>query len=243
MTTANNVAESPKKIAVVGKAPSSKGLAPCSDDTFEIWTLSDLVLDGTVSRFDKHFEMHPVSWYRRPGQSNSYIEWLESVEADKTVYLLEDDSLIKAGVAYPRQEVLDHFKTEYFTNTVSYMVALAIMQQPEEIHVYGVDMAQVANSELSDEYTGQRPSCEFFLGWAAGAGIDIYVPPEADLLKCRGLYGYHTDKGGMWKKCQARRQELDQRIAQHNAARDNAHNQSVYLQGAKDAMDWTEQWI
>lgn len=243
MTTANSVKESPKKIAVVGKAPSSRGLAPCSDDSFQIWTLSDLVVAGIVPRFDAHFEMHPVGWYQRPGQSNAYIEWLTQLTKETPVYMIEPVEDLPASVAYPIDEVRKHFQTDYFTNTVSYMIALAIMQKPAEIHVYGVDMAQTVGGELTNEYVGQRPSCEFFLGWAAGAGIEVYVPPEADLLKCRGLYGYQTDKGGMYKKCCARREELQRRIGEQNAARDNAHNQSLYLQGAVNAMDWTEQWI
>jgi len=40
------------------------------------------------------------------------------------------------------------------------------------------------------EYHYQRPSCEFFLGWAVGRGMKVYIPPQADLLKTRFLYGF-----------------------------------------------------
>jgi hypothetical protein len=40
------------------------------------------------------------------------------------------------------------------------------------------------------EYQSQRPSCEYFIGLARGKGIEVYVPPESDLLKCMYLYGF-----------------------------------------------------
>ena len=74
------------------------------------------------------------------------------------------------------------------------MLALAIHEGFEEIHVYGVDMA------VDTEYHHQRPSCEFFLGLAAGMGIKIFVPDTADLLKTRFLYGFDEPKETKWKR-------------------------------------------
>ena len=50
------------------------------------------------------------------------------------------------------------------------MIALAIYEDFDIIHVYGVDMA------VCGEYEQQRPSCEFFCGIAKGKGIELYIP-------------------------------------------------------------------
>lgn len=225
-------AAGPKRIAIVGKAPSSRALAPFSDDEWEIWTLSTLVAANEVPRYDRHFEIHPLDGFINRG--DNYWEWMKSVR-DKPIYTQELHPEIPAAVLFPKREIVQQFGT-YFTNSVSWMLAYAISLKPEQIHVYGVDMAQ------NDEYASQRPSCEFFLGWAAGAGIEIHIPSEADLLKARNLYGFDTDSGEMRDKCKVRRKELDQRIANQNAKAKEAHEQAIYLSGAREAMDWTEQW-
>jgi len=85
------------------------------------------------------------------------------------------------------------------------MIALAVLLKYEEIHIYGVNMAQ------DQEYQHQRPSCEFFIGWARGAGIKIHLPHEADLCRSWMLYGYDDDSAYM-KKMYAREAELQGRI-------------------------------
>ena len=48
------------RIAIVGKAPSSRALVPILDDDLEIWTLSNLVAAGEIERYDRHFEIHKL---------------------------------------------------------------------------------------------------------------------------------------------------------------------------------------
>lgn len=52
----------------------------------------------------------------------------------------------------------------------------------------------------NSEYQNQRPSCEFWLGIAAGMGIEVYIPPENDLLKTRFMYGLEEKKQDAFKK-------------------------------------------
>ncbi len=51
----------------------------------------------------------------------------------------------------------------------------------------------------NSEYGPQRPSCEFFLGIAAGMGIILTVPDQADLLKTRFLYGFEEREQCAWE--------------------------------------------
>jgi len=90
---------------------------------------------------------------------------------------------IKNSEIYPKEEIVRRFGN-YFTNTISWMIALAIHKGYKTIGIFGVDMA------VSSEYHHQRPSCEYFIGLARGMGINVILPDEADLLKARFLYGF-----------------------------------------------------
>lgn len=113
----------------------------------------------------------------------------------------------------------------YLTNTISYMLALAIIEGYEQIGIWGVDMAVSSELRGKNEYSWQRPSCEFFLGWAAGMGIKVYIPPTADLLKTRHLYGFEEPQASDWSKktdeiiasMQQRQQQAEQELQNHQA--------------------------
>jgi len=114
-------------------------------------------------------------------------------EKNCPVYMQKHWDLVPTSVPYPMEEMLKKYGG-YFTNSVSWMIALAIQEGAEEIHVYGVDMA------VHTEYHHQRPSCEYFLGVAVGMGIKVYIPPEADLMKTRFLYGFQEPQERAWTK-------------------------------------------
>lgn len=137
-------------------------------------------------RGDADFRGQPVDQYL--GQLGEYAE-----KNNIPVYMQRKCDLVKTATEYPLKEILQKFDN-YFTNSISWMLALAINEGFEEIHVYGVDMA------VDTEYHHQRPSCEFFLGIAAGLGIKVYIPPEADLLKTRFLYGFDEPQQREWNK-------------------------------------------
>jgi len=231
------MADTPLKVAIIGKAPSSRALAPYGDPSFEIWTLSNLVVSQEVPRWDRHVEVHPLEWFRERKRKHGdpYYDWLCSVR-DKPLSLAELDPDIPAGELFPKDAIVERFGN-YFTNTVSWMIALAIHLEAEAIHVYGVDMAQ------DSEYEKQRPSCEYFLGWAKGLGIDTYVPPQCDMLQTPKLYGFDFDGGAMMAKWKARSKELRQRLEQAEMTANQAAGEAHYLRGALDGQGYYKQWI
>lgn len=187
-----------KKVAICG-CSDTKHLAPFNDPTWDIWGINNGF--GHVVRKTGWFEIHPVKfeggkWHRRkllrPGvfewstefrgmDTGKYIKML--ADLDVPVYMQQHWDEIPKSVPYPLNDIMAKFGG-YFTNTVSYMIALAILQGYREIGCYGVDMA------ATTEYGAQRPSCEFFLGVAAGLGIRVIIPDQCDLLKTRFLYGF-----------------------------------------------------
>ncbi len=224
-----------EKIAIVGKAPSSLGLAPYHDDAWQIWTLADLVVCKQAPRYDVHFELHAPAQVR---PRTIYWDWLKTVQPPNLLFMREAVADVPNARLYPREDVLAGYG-RYFTNTVSWMIALATALRPKEIAVYGVDMAQ------TPEYRAQRPSCEFYLGIAAGAGIAITVPAQSDLLKSAGLYGFEEEAlTDMQVKHRTRVAELLKRIADTERLRDEKALEATYLQGAmEDCRDYWSQWL
>ena len=192
-----------KKVAIVGCA-ESKMLAPFDDPEFEIWGVNNLY--PHIKRATRWFEIHNINhngerFFRRGdrqfrGQEvDQYLSHLGEWAKEKNcpVYMQKHWDIVPTSVEYPVQKMLKEFGT-YFTNTISWELALAISEGFEEIHVYGVDMA------VDSEYHHQRPSCEYFLGIAMGRGIKVHIPDQADLLKTRFLYGFQEPEELAWKR-------------------------------------------
>lgn len=233
-------AEKPqKRIAIVG-CSDSKDAAPYGDTSWEIWAMNNAY--AHVTRRNIWFEIHPIKlekgkYYRRklirPGvfkymtefrgaPMESYMEELAAL--DIPVYMQKHWDIIPKSIAYPLEKVIKTFG-KYFTNSVSYMIALAILEKPTEIGAYGVDMA------TGSEYGPQRPSCEFFLGVAAGMGIKITIPKSADLLKTKFLYGFQEREQTIW----------EEKMTAINLSLHARHNKAV--QQAKHAEKQTQQYI
>lgn len=200
---AGKVVKVKKKVAIVG-CSESRDMAPFKDESFEIWGVNNLY--SLIPRASRWFEIHLIendgSKFMRRGsvdfrgqKVDDYLAGLaEFAEKHKCpIYMQQKWDSLPTSEVYPIDAMVKKYGS-YFTNSVSYMLAMAIEEGFDEIHVYGVDMA------VSSEYHHQRPSCEFFLGVAAGMGKKIYIPAEADLLKTRFLYGFQETENFAWTK-------------------------------------------
>jgi hypothetical protein len=205
-----------KKIAIIG-CSDHKEKAPWGDDTWEIWGVNNLFISLTPERMKnvgKWFEIHNIEklpngkFLRRKdpnfrGQDvNNYIADLAKLHCP--VYMQKHWDEIPNSIIYPVQEVINIIKSDYFTNTISYEIAIAIIgilqgQYDPTIGIWGVDMAVKSDLMGNAEYSHQKPSCEFFLGLAAGMGINIILPPESDLLKARFLYAFNDPELSAWE--------------------------------------------
>lgn len=246
--------QAPRKIAIIGKAPSSVLLAPYADESWEVWILNTLGQLKEVPRWDRQFELHDLKLTQTPAHGN-YYEWLSQQE--KPVYLRDDPPAeFKCGVRFPLSAMLEHFKglagRMYLTNSVSMEIMLALYEHDtqerkiSDIGLWGVDMAQHGfakgghNGPFTSEYASQRPSVEYWLGLCEGRGITLHIPPQSDILKCACVYGYQHD--AWWVKTQARRKELQQRLAQAQQREQAAHDEALFLAGAAEDLNYVEQW-
>ena len=135
---------------------------------------------------------------------------------------------------------------QYFTNSISYMLAIAIMELAPasnnyqalpgaEIGVFGVDMMMAGGP--GSEYGYQRPSCEYFIGIALGRGIKIHIPERSDLLKTAWPYG-QVQGEDFRKRVVAYRNEMSRRRGEATNAIEQAKHAYAELTGAIDAADW-----
>lgn len=190
-------------VCIVGCA-DSKDLAPFNNPDYEFWGVNNLFvsLSPRNYRFDRWFEIHEISFdgtnYKRRGNDdfrgqkvNQYLKMIS--ELGCPVYMQRIWKDIPNSILYPVNAVVKKFG-RYFTNTISYMLALAIMEGFKKIAIYGVDMA------VGSEYQNQRSSCEWLIGWAKGLDIEIEIPDEADLLKTRFMYGFEEQSETQWNK-------------------------------------------
>lgn len=237
-----------KNIAIVGAAPSSRMLAPYHDDAWECWGINTSYHWQPV--WHRWFDIHDPETIK----SGNPDHWQWLTQQTKPIVMQRQIKEIPASVAYPLDDVRKEFG-EYLTNSVSYMLALAITLKPKVIGLWGVDMAQDNTKLELSEYAHQRPSCEFFVGIAKGRGIEVVIAPESDLLKTQHLYGFGVkETSQLDQKLTARMNELQTRIdtaeAEIKAMGDkyrqwlmDKNNEVAILAGALEEAKYQRQWL
>lgn len=238
------------KIAIIGKAPSSRLIAPYDDPRWEIWSISDNF--NVIPRWDRWFELHDLDRYKE--LYPSYYDWMASLPAGgKPLYTNERRDELPASVEFPWQHLVKKYG-RYFTNTISWQIVFAIEELSRVIKlaklghasdhegfeltpadyracgaaigVWGVDMA------TNTEYAHQRPSCEYFMGWVQGLGIELVVPDECDMLKTSRMYAIEAFRGQLDRKIRVRQAELIERKAKMSHELGQAEKAAFVLAGA-----------
>lgn len=244
-----------RKVAIVGTA-STVHMAPYDDPSFEIWGVNNGYL--LMKRWTRWFEIHNITYdgtrYYRRGQpvfrgANIGEYMAQLARLDVPVYMQRHWDIIPKSIEYPINDAVrifggkmgwynhDQFEgaqpepSAYFTNTITYMIVLALMEQFDEIHLYGVDMA------TDSEYGHQKPSCEYFIGLAVGLGKKVFVPPQCDLLKARFMYGFQeTVQDNFEAKLKNMRENLGRQINDVAARIEHDNRKREQLIGADGAI-------
>lgn len=241
-------------VSIVGFSEGHVHEAPYGDPGWEMWGINRLhTITAASGPFTRWFNLHDLELFH--GQDEEHLEFLRTFAGP--VYLRPADIGkfdIPNQTPFPIDPITQRFG-RYFNNTISYLIAYAITLQPDTIGVYGVDMAQ--DHLMNAEYSQQRPSCEYFMGLAVGAGIKLHLPHGSDLLKTTHLYGFE-DPDVFIQKCMSRLQEVGsrkeaakQQMAQVDAeiAGLNARKQDMFaainqLDGAmQDVQYWVRNWV
>jgi hypothetical protein len=125
-----------------------------------------------------------VTMYQ-PGKIHKLFAFDESLEQWYTDDMKKCCPIVSwqkyADIPYPLEEILKEFKTRYFTNTISYMIAYAIYTKVKKISIYGVDVS------FGAPYAQENRGVEYWIGRAEEHGIEVFCPPKSHLL--RTVYG------------------------------------------------------
>jgi hypothetical protein len=230
----------PSRVCIVGFADGHRHLAPWDADDMEFWGINRLHTVFPDKRFDRWFEIHDLE--RFYGNDQEHQTWLK--ESRIPVYVRPQDLPlarqwgIETAEAYPVTEVVGSFGP-YFTNTISWLLALAIVAGFQEIQIFGVDMAQ--DSLAHAEYSEQRPSCEWLIGVAQGRGISVVIPDGSDLLKASHLYGFDDEQ--YRNKLMSRLGELGTRKEQVRAQMSEAQSKAQWMQSRLSELDGAMQEV
>jgi hypothetical protein len=241
------VLDKKEKVAIVGCA-DSKTLAPFNmPQDWEFWGVNNLHLTLPKAPWSRWFELHSFSYdqatntYFRRGKNDFrgqpvavYLESLQKLSIP--VYMQRPWPVIPNAVQYPVEAILQRFGG-YFTNTISWMIALAIHEGFKTIGIWGVDMAVSSPLRSQNEYSHQRPSCEYFIGLARGMGIEVIVPDQCDLLKTRFLYCFQEPQEAAFnKKVESMELSMQQRQAEAEAKMKNSEAKIHQYIGARSAL-------
>lgn len=117
----------------------------------------------------------------------------------KPIYMQYWHPEVPNSVGYPLHDVVTKVfknfrrgdtKVKYFTSTFAYMMGIAVLENFERIEVYGFELAD----EI--EYVQQKACAEFWIGYVLGLGIEVYTPPNCQILYS-DLYG-GNEQGAGW---------------------------------------------
>jgi len=99
---------------------------------------------------------------------------------------------IPLSEAFPIEECVKEFGQPYFSNTISYMIAYALLKGAKEIELYGINQAS------SSEYFYEKAGVEYWLGVAVGRGVKVAINGQksevlSNKMRFGGnlLYGYN----------------------------------------------------
>lgn len=145
-----------KKVAILGKLPT-KFKAPFGDESWDIWTLNIHSDAEQLSRISLWFDIHAHG---------------ANPKADIT------------RENYPFKEAEELVGGQYYNNSISYMIAYAILNGYKEIALYGMAFLQDKECRRS-EFINVRELIFF----ARGRGLKITAPVDPIMLQQYEYYG------------------------------------------------------
>ncbi len=168
-----------KKVMILGMHNTWKE-APTDFDG-DVWAMNtSWMIDGFLERLKitHWWEMHTLET-----RSEAHLDWLVN-HCHYPVFMQYRQANIEYSIEYPLEEVLNRYR-RYYLCTMAFQLSYAILQGYEEIHMYGFNMM------FTDDLI-QKWSMEYWLGFAEGKGIEVFIPDGCDLLYSPKLYGYEA---------------------------------------------------
>ena len=145
-----------KKVAILGKLPT-KFKAPFEDKEWDIWTLNKHIDCEKLPRVDVWFDIHSRGIYEKANITR---------------------------VNYPFEKAEKLVGGQYFNNSISYMIAYALINGYKEIALYGMRFTTDTENRRGEYYNVRE-----LIFFAKGKGIKVTAPCDEVMLKEYKLYG------------------------------------------------------
>lgn len=165
-----------RKIAIIGLNPKLMPLAPWDDHSWEKWFLP-WGPKKYILKSDALFEIHPpdrFGEYTQEGYAEELEQWRDMGLAVWTQENYPLDRAILIG-------------EDYFQCTLSYMVAMAALERPYAIGVFG--------SSPDDTRIDEKANLEFWIGIARQRCIELVIQEGSTPCKYQPLEGYPVRYG------------------------------------------------
>ena len=94
------------------------------------------------------------------------------------------DNQIKLG-ELPIDDIKKYAGSDYFNNSIAYMIVYAVMNGYVDIELYGVD------AEQESEYAFERPCLAYWVGWARAK--DVNIKTSSGIGDGLFKYGYQSE--------------------------------------------------
>uniref|UniRef100_A0A6M3KXI4 Uncharacterized protein n=1 Tax=viral metagenome TaxID=1070528 RepID=A0A6M3KXI4_9ZZZZ len=216
------------KLAIIGTAETLPQ-APYEDPEFEVWAVAQCTTYPGFKRGDLLFELHPPDYWKDPNVLTRINAW-----PGKTV-MQEKYPEVPGSLRYPKEAILQYRR--YHTTSITYMLALAYHSykttgKPAHVAMFGVHM------ESREEYSEQRPCCEYWLARMEEAGMDIFLAGGA-ILRAPWLYGYENYDAICYKL----RQRIEGLTAGMNIRAEEQHAAELKKHEQKGAVTEAEYWL
>ena len=172
------------EIIILALGPTWYKCPEKAPENTEIWGVNTMYRNRDVDRI---FIMHDLK-HDLCLMDKDFIPTVNKLGVP--IYTAGDYPVFDNNIVYPIEDVIKEFNVGFFLNVMCYMIAIAIMEKPKKISLYGTDMRSDAGVEYR---VNEKGAIEFWLGVATGRGIDLSIPEESYLLKrmmAGSFYGY-----------------------------------------------------
>lgn len=207
-----------KTVRIIGSAKNTRETpSRTSEDAHvEVWlsnnpTTTLLRCPRMITEWTRWFNLHSKAHIL--GTYPSAYSYYQTQAAGRPIYLLRAQPDIPTAVAFPRQEIQDYFRTakgpnRYFTCSVCWLIAFAIMEGFERIEFWGFELR---DTKPGSAFAWERPCFAYWMKQAQDRGIEVVyqkaiqnlidagklIPGDPDTYDGT-LYGFSTKPEEGW---------------------------------------------
>lgn len=186
-----------KTVRIYGMAPNLVEAPPVPMST-DVWCCNNprrayrKYRPQALQEWTRWFNLHSLR-HMQTAYPRGYA-WFAEQATGKPIMLQASQPDVPDSQAFPRDAVMAHFGTRYFTFTGAWQIALALYEHFERIELYGFRM-----STRKPMYARERPCFFHWVNVARALGCDLRYPADVgtgdagDAAAYTGpLYGYET---------------------------------------------------